>query len=196
MSIVGVILAAGKASRMGRVKQLLPFRGKTILQCVIDNAVASSLQEIVVVLGYQADLIEPLITGDAVTVVTNNNYKCGQSSSLKAGLMALPKQTEAVLFMLGDQPLVSSETINRILKAYQTSKGPVVLPVFNGKRGNPTLFSRETFLRMELLNGDSCTKILFEEYAGRIITVPVDDDSIHFDVDTEADYLRLLEYSE
>ena len=193
MSIAGVILAAGEASRMGRVKQLLPFRGKTVLQWVIDNAVASSLQRVVLVLGHRADLIEPLIAGEKVTVIKNGDYTTGQSSSVKAGMKALPAGTDAVLFLLGDQPLVAPETINRILDAYRTSRSPIVLPVFNGKRGNPVLFSRETFPRLYALAGDSGARPFFEEYAGRIQQVQVNDPYIHFDVDTEEDYQRLLE---
>lgn len=191
--VAAIILAAGEGSRMGTTKQLLPFRGKTILECVVDNALASSLHQVVVVLGHQADLLMPLLKNRAVHVVINNDYRRGQSSSLKAGLRALTEQTGAALFMLGDQPLVTPETINRILEAYRHSPAPVVLPVFDGKRGNPVLFSRETFQKMQLLGDDCGARPLFEEYAGRIVTVPVEDGSIHFDVDTEADYRRLLE---
>lgn len=193
MSIAGVILAAGEASRMGRVKQLLPFKGKTVLQWVIDNAAASSLQRVVVVLGHCAGLIEPAIAGEKVTVVVNEDYKSGQSSSVKAGMRALPEGSDAVLFLLGDQPLVAPETINRVLDAYRSTHSPIVLPVFNGKRGNPVLFSRETFPALDALAGDSGARPLFEEYAARILQVQVDDPYIHFDVDTEEDYLRLLE---
>ncbi len=191
--VAGIILAAGKSSRMGRTKQLLPFRGQTILECVVDCALASSLQRVIVVLGHQADALEPLLKGRDVTVVINCLYDKGQSTSLKAGLRAVTEEDEAVLFLLGDQPLVTPETINRILTAYETSPAsPIVLPVFEGKRGNPVLFSRETFSRLETLSEDQGARPLFEEYAGRILPVPVADPSIHFDIDTEGDYQRLL----
>ncbi len=193
LEVVGIILAAGQSSRMGSVKQMLSFKGKTILQRVIDNAVASSLGRVVVVLGYRADMIAPTIADKDVTVVINEDYESGQSSSIKAGLQALPDGTDAVLFMLGDQPLVAPGTINQVLDAYRISESPIVLPVFDGKRGNPVLFSRETFQRLNLLEGDSGARPLFEEYAGRIRQLPVDDSCIHFDVDTEEDYSRLLE---
>lgn len=192
-NVVGVILAAGEGSRMGAVKQMLRFRGRTILECVIDNAIASTLQKVVVVIGHRVDLIEPMLTGKDVTIVINGEYKTGQSSSIKAGLRALPEQTGAVLFMLGDQPLVTPETINLIVNAFQDSHSHIVLPACNGKRGNPALFSRETFTRMETLSGDCGARPLFQEYAGHILQVPVGDRSIHFDVDTEEDYRRLLE---
>jgi molybdenum cofactor cytidylyltransferase len=192
-NIVGIILAAGEGSRMGAVKQLLRFKGKTILQWVIDNALSSSLQKVVVILGHRADLIEPLITGKAVQVVINNDYQQGQSSSIKAGLRALPEGTEAVMFLLGDQPLVVPETINVLLSAFLESGAPIVLPVFCGKRGNPVIFGRETFQRLESLDGDCGGRSIFQEYVGKILQVPVGDPYIRFDLDTEVDYRRLLE---
>lgn len=177
---------------MGRTKQQLPFRGKTVLECVVDSALASLLHRVVVVLGYQADLLVPLLKGRDVTVALNPLYASGQSSSLKAGLRALTEETEAALFLLGDQPLVTPETIGLILAAYATSPSPIVLPVFEGRRGNPALFSRETFPRIAALKDDCGARPLFEEYAGRILKVPVSDPAIHFDIDTEEDYRRLL----
>ena len=191
--VTGIVLAAGKGSRMGRTKQLLPFRGQTILECVVDSALASSLQRVIVVLGHQAEVMEPLLRGRDVTVVFNPLYDSGQSSSLKAGLREVTEETGAVLFLLGDQPLVTTGTINRILSAYETAPtSPIVMPVFEGKRGNPVLFSRATFPRLETLSVDCGARPLFEEYAGNILLVPVTDPFIHFDIDTEEDYRRLL----
>lgn len=177
---------------MGRTKQLLPFRGKTLLECVVESALSSSLHRVVVVLGHQADALDILLKNSAVDVVANPDYRLGQSSSLKAGLRAVSGETEAVLFLLGDQPLVSPALIDRIVTAYAESHSPIVLPVCDGRRGNPVLFSRETFARLELLKDDCGARPLFEEYANRLLAVPVTDHAIHFDIDTEEDYERLL----
>jgi molybdenum cofactor cytidylyltransferase len=178
---------------MGRTKQLLPFRGQTILECVVDSALASSLQQVVVVLGHQADALERLLKGRDVTVVVNTLYGNGQSSSLKAGLRAVSEESEAILFILGDQPLITHSLIDRILAAYAVYPSPVVLPFFEGRRGNPVLFSRETFPRLETLREDCGARPLIKEYAGHILQLPVDDPSIHFDIDTEDDYRSLLQ---
>jgi molybdenum cofactor cytidylyltransferase len=194
LQVTGIVLAAGKSSRMGRTKQLLPFRGTTILECVVDNALASALQRVIVVLGHQADEVESLLKGREVTVVINPLHGSGQSSSLKAGMRAVAAQTDAVLFLLGDQPLVTPATINTILSAFEVSPAsPVIQPVFQGKRGNPVLFSRETFPRFTTLTEDHGARTLFGEYADRILQVPIDDPNIHFDIDTEEDYRRLLQ---
>lgn len=192
--VVGVVLAAGEGTRMGGlVKQMLPFKGKPIVEWVVDNAVASLLQSVVVVIGHRADLVEPVLAGKDVTVVINSDYRSGQSSSIKSGMAALPEWADAALFLLGDQPLVSPADINLLLDAYHASSAPIVLPVHKGIRGNPALFSRETFRRMELLKGDSGARALFGEYAGRILQAPVENGFIHFDIDTEEDYRRLLQ---
>lgn len=193
MNIAGVILAAGEGTRMGgAVKQTLPFNGKTVLEQTIDNATASLLQQIFVVIGYRADLIEPLLSGRDVTVVNNSDYLKGQSSSLKAGLRALPEGVDAALFLLGDQPLVAPQTINRIENGFKRSQSPIVLPVYKGVRGNPVLFSRETFSHLLSLDGDSGGRTLFREYDGRLLELEVDDPHILFDLDTLEDYCELL----
>ena len=191
--VAGIILAAGEGTRMGRTKQSLPFRGKTILECVVESALASGLHRVVAVLGHQADLLEPLLEKSGVEVVVNPLYRQGQSSSLKSGLYALTVESEAALFLLGDQPLVTPALIDRILAAYRASPSPIVLPLFEGRRGNPVLFSRETFPRIEALGEDCGARPLFQEYAARLLSVPVDDPAIHFDIDTQEDYQRLLQ---
>ncbi len=191
--VTGIVLAAGEGRRMGRTKQLLPFRGQTVLECVVDSALASSLERVIVVLGHQAGIVEPLLKRRNVSVVINPCYGNGQSSSLKAGLHVVTEETDAVLFLLGDQPLITPETINSILAAYQISPAsPIVIPIFEHKRGNPVLFSRETFDRIEALTGDCGARTIFEEYADKTLQVTVADPSIHFDVDTEEDFCRLL----
>ena len=194
--ITGIILAAGRGRRMGRTKQLLPFRGQTILECVVEHALASSLERVVVVLGYQAAVIGPLLKGKNVTIVCNPRYDSGQSSSLKAGMQAVSEDAEAVLFLLGDQPLVTPQIINLILAAYATTPGPIIQPEFAGKRGNPVLFSRETFPSIQAVTGDCGARPLFDEYAGRILRVPVDDPAIQMDIDSEEDYRRLQEWEQ
>ncbi|MFA7280991.1 MAG: molybdenum cofactor cytidylyltransferase [Sterolibacterium sp.] len=192
-NVTGIILAAGEGLRMGVTKQLLPFRGATILECVVSNALASPLQQIIVVLGHQAEAIAPKLNNNDVTVVNNPNYRLGQSTSLKAGMQKLAADAEAILFLLGDQPLVTPAIIELILSAYRDSGSPIVLPSFAGRRGNPVLFSKETFSRIEALSDDCGARPLFVEYAARLLTVPVENPAIHFDIDTPEDYQRLLQ---
>jgi molybdenum cofactor cytidylyltransferase len=176
---------------MGRPKQLLPFRGSTVIECIVDSALKTSLSKVVVVLGHRADELRPLLEKRDVTVVINPEYKRGQSSSIQVGLDAVRQDVDAVLFLLGDQPLITPETIDCLISAYASSSGPIVMPLFNGKRGNPVLFDRQTFERIDALKGDTGARVLFQEYAEQIVEVPFHDPSVRFDIDTEQDYLLL-----
>lgn len=189
--IAGVVLAAGDSSRMGRPKQTLPFRGKTILEAVVDTALSSSLSRVVVVLGRHAAELNDLLAGRPVELVTNPDYLRGQSTSTKLGLQAVQDHADAALFLLGDQPLVSLATIESLLEAYRQQQSPIIQPVFAGRRGNPVLFGRETYAHFAALADDQGARALFKLYGGRVRQLPVPDPYIHFDIDTEADYLHL-----
>jgi molybdenum cofactor cytidylyltransferase len=176
---------------MGRSKQLLPFRGSTVIECIVDSALKASLHKVVVVLGHKAEELRPLLTGHDVMVIHNSDYKRGQSSSIQAGLDAVREEVDAVLFLLGDQPLITPETIDSLLSAYASSPSPIVMPLFKGRRGNPVLFDRQTFERIDALTGDTGARVIFQEYADQIVEVPFHDSSVHFDIDTEQDYKAL-----
>lgn len=191
--VAGVILAAGSSSRMGQPKQLLPFRGQSVLECVVDCAVNSSLDRVVVVLGHRAAQLRALLAGREVTVVVNRAYRTGQSSSIQAGLREVRDVADAVVFLLGDQPLITPGIIASLLDAYRRTPGPIVQPVFDGRGGNPVLFDRQTFERIDALSGDTGARLLFREYADRIVEVPLDDPAVHFDIDTLQDYALLRE---
>ncbi len=191
--VAGIVLAAGEGRRMGKLKQSLPVRGKSMLETVVDKALASSLHRVVVVLGYHADRLAPLLSNRPVTVVINRDYREGQASSLKAGLRELTPESDAALFLLGDQPLVSSETLDGILVAYQRMNAPIIAPIYGGKRGNPVLLGRELFPLVEDLKGDTGARGILAGHRDMLFSLPVADPKILFDVDTEEDYRCLLE---
>lgn len=191
--VAGIVLAAGEGRRMGMLKQLLPVCGKTMLETMVDTALASSLHRVVVVLGHQAELLAPLLEKRPVTVVINREYREGQASSLQAGLRALDTESDAALFLLGDQPLVSRETVDGIVTAFLKATTPIIAPFCGGRRGNPVLFGKETFPLLEDLQGDAGARGILIEHSDMVMPLPVEDSGVLFDVDTEEDYLRLLE---
>lgn len=193
--VAGIVLAAGVSSRMGRPKQLLPFRGQTILECVVDGALRSPLDKVIVVLGHKFESLSSLLAERDATVVLNSRYERGQGSSVKAGLREVRGEVDAVLFLLGDQPLVTWKTIGRLIDSYGRRPSPIVLPIYNGKRGNPVLFDSLLFDRLASLPDEVGARVLFHQYADRILQVPVSDPGIHFDIDTEQDFqdLRKME---
>ncbi len=191
--VSGIILAAGKSTRMGRIKALLPFRGKNILECIISHAQHSLLEQIIIVLGFGAEQIQKGAVLKPASIIINKDYEQGQSTSLKTGLSAVSEKTDAVLFILGDQPLISSEVINSLIDGYQRTRAPFVIPVFEGKRGNPVLIDRTVFHRINSLSGDTGARRLFNEYADRIAEIDVKTNGILFDLDDWDDYQALKE---
>lgn len=191
--VAGVILAAGSSSRIGEVKQLLGFRQTTVLGEVIKNASRSLLDEVILVLGHGADEIRKALRFEGVRVVINEEHVQGQSTSLRAGLSNVSEDTDAVMFILGDQPLVGPEVMNALIDGYCRTRAPIVLPTHRGRRGNPVVIDRTLFARVESITGDVGARVLFQEYAEEIVEIDVEDDSIHFDLDTWEDYQKLLD---
>jgi molybdenum cofactor cytidylyltransferase len=189
--IAGVILAAGKASRMGTPKQLLPYKETTILGEVLKNALQSALDPLIVVLGFMADEIRRRIDFDAATVVIADGYDLGQSASLKAGLSHIPDDCDAALFLLGDQPLITVNIINTLIEGYRQSKNDILIPTYRGKRGSPVLIARPLFPQLNTLTGDTGARVIFEKFANSIKEVEMGDGSAGIDIDTPADYQKL-----
>jgi len=190
--VSGIILAAGSSSRMGRLKQLMPFGKTTLLGQVVQNACSSALHEIIVVLGYRAEKIESAIDFSGTKVVRNTAYPKGHSTSLIKGLETVSSPCDAALFLLGDQPLIHASIIDILIEASNTSSAQIIVPHYNGLRGNPVLITRSLFPRLEALTGDTGPRVLFKEFKDRLLKVPVFDNAILMDVDTMDDYDKLL----
>ncbi|MEX1298552.1 MAG: nucleotidyltransferase family protein [Desulfotignum sp.] len=195
--VAGIILAAGCGSRMGRAKQLLPFGDTTLLGRVIATAGAAGLDAVFVVLGFEAGQIRRMLhrtssgrTG--IQFVDNPDWHKGQSSSVSAGLKDLPPDMNGALFLLGDQPLVTVQTINQLVFAFQTTDHWILAPRFKGQRGNPVLVASPLFDRLTQPAGDAGARILFEEFRHRMHCLDVDDPGILKDVDTPEDYDALV----
>jgi xanthine dehydrogenase accessory factor len=158
----GVILAAGASTRMGRPKQLLTLEGKPLLQYVIDAASASKLDEVIVVLGANADEIRASVTlpnDGKVRVVVNDRHAKGLSESLRAGLAAAASRSTAVAILLGDQPRVSTDLIDRMLAAHSVAGKPATRPIFGGvgdarTPGHPVVLARTLWTALRELEGD------------------------------------------
>jgi len=210
--VAGIILAAGCGSRMGTTKQLLPFEHTTLLGRVIATARAAMLDTLILVLGSEAgrvrqslgltrlplthpdlthrNLTHPDMTG--IHVVENPDWPQGQSFSVAAGLKALPPDTGGALFLLGDQPLVTVRTINRLVSVFQTTGHWIVAPYHKGQRGNPVLVAGALFDRLKHPAGDAGARVLFDEFKHRMLCLDVGDPGILMDVDTPEDYAALV----
>jgi molybdenum cofactor cytidylyltransferase len=173
---------------MGGPKQLLRLGRVTVLEQVLKTFRASKADEVLVVLGVHSGVTRGRLLG--AKVVLNPDSSGGISSSIRVGLAAIDRNSEAVLFGLADKPFVSVATINRIIASYQTSRIGIVIPVYRGRRGNPVLFARDFFDQLGTLSGDVGGKAVIRKHAESIREVEVDDDGILVDIDTRADFER------
>ena len=168
VTIAGVILAAGKATRIGICKQLLPFKDKTILEQVVTHARKADLAPLMIVLGHDAEKIQHQIDLTSTHVVIARQYAAGQSASLKAGVAAVPLHCDGALFLLGDQPLITTEIIDKVVVAYRDTLQDIIIPTYQGVRGNPVLIARSLFHVLDSITGDTGARVLFERYPKRV----------------------------
>ena len=186
--VSALLLAAGESQRMGRLKQLLPLGGSTLIEVVLENLLRSRLQEVIVVLGFGAEEIRPRVEAKGVRVAVNPRYKEGMASSLRVGLDALDPRAEGILVALADQPFIPPEVIDRLIEAFQgTSKG-IVVPTFQGRRGHPVIFHRRYMEELRSLSGDQGGRKLLHRNPEDLLGVEVDCPGVITDIDTLEDY--------
>lgn len=183
-----IILAAGESRRMGKVKLLLPFGEKTIIETVIDSVIQSDIDEVLVVLGSNAENIAEKIRNYPLMTTVNPNFRDGMLSSIQWGFENVPESIEAVLVMLGDQPLVTSSVINRIIQTYKQTKKGIILPVYHKRRGHPILIDFKYRDEVKQINPDTGLRELVHNHTQDILEVEVDDPGILKDIDTLEDY--------
>jgi molybdenum cofactor cytidylyltransferase len=188
--ISGIILAAGKSERLGRPKQLALLGGEPVLRHVIRQALRSCLNEVIVVLGHEAERIASAVGEMGQRTIINLNYAAGQSTSLRAGLNAIDPRAGAVIVLLGDQPRVDPALIDRLIERFQATGARIVRPVYAGCPGNPVLFARSLFPELMAVTGDEGARSLIQRLRHEVALVPVDGPPPR-DLDTEDDY-RLL----
>jgi molybdenum cofactor cytidylyltransferase len=188
--IWAIILAAGESKRMGSPKMLLPFNGGTMLERVISNVRASAVNKILVVLGSDKDKVLTLVERTSVNHCLNENYTDGMLSSVKCGFRSLPQNFSAVLIFQGDQPLISPDTINNVIKARQTSGKEILIPIFEGKRGHPLLVGKKFRKEIETMESDQGLRALSARHPEEVFEVETDDPGILKDFDTYDEYLK------
>lgn len=189
-STVGlIILAAGASTRMGTPKQLLAYRGCTLIRHMAKVAIASYCQPIAVVLGANAERIKPEISQLPIQIVENQQWEEGMSTSIRVGLealLAMNPNLEAVAIALCDQPFVSSPTLERIIEAYHLTGKPIIASEYSGTLGVPALFNRTLFSELMTLKSTEGAKKLIKKHTHEVFSVPFPEGAI--DIDTPKDY--------
>lgn len=190
--ITGLVLAAGLSKRMGEPKQSLLLAGKTILDWSTDAFLSSSVDDIIVILNSSTPRKHE--TSRRLRYVVNPDPSRGLSSSLKLGVLSVRKGVEAVVVGLGDKPLVLPGTIDALVEAYRRTRADIVVPVFEGKRGNPILFQKSMFGSILKLSGDVGAREVISGHEDVVSEVPVGDRGILLDIDTPSDVDRALAF--
>ena len=191
--ISGLILGAGSSQRLGQPKQLLPFGGTTLLGWVVVQAKrAAGLDELVVVLGRASDQIRQQIEFGTAKVVDNPVFGEGCASSYRVGIGALDPKSEAIIIILGDQPGIKPNVIDRVAEEWRQGESQIALCSYRGRKGHPMIFARPLFDQLLALHGDKAAWKLVDAYPDLVQEIEFD---LPFpeDINTRADFDRLTE---
>jgi molybdenum cofactor cytidylyltransferase len=185
-AIAAIVLGAGRSSRMGGPNKLLAeINGKPLIRMVVEQALAAHARPVLVVTGHQRERVEAALSGLPVRLVHNPQFADGLGTSLKAGIAALPSDIDGAIVCLGDMPQVDAALIDRLIGAIDPDKGALIaVPVIDGKRGNPVVWSRRFFPDLMTVEGDIGARYLIGRYAEAVAEVPVDGTAALTDVDT------------
>lgn len=184
--VAALVLAAGQSRRMGPANKLLiPVDDKPMVRHVVDALEGARIETVHVVIGHEAEAVKQVLTGHNVSFTLNPHFDEGLSTSLQAGLAALPDDIDAVLVCLGDMPGIRATDIEAIIRAYDPSEGhAIVVPTHQGKRGNPVLWDRRFFEAMTSISGDTGARHLIGENEDLVIEVKMADSAVLEDFDT------------
>ena len=185
-----IILAAGSSSRFGQAKQLLDYHGKPFICAIAEKALQAELSPIIVVTGAEDDEIRNALKDLPIEIAHNPNWKEGQSSSIQAGIKSLPTKTGSAIFLLADQPQVTSTVLRALVEEHQRTLKPVIAPMVEDRRANPVLFDRATFPALLELQGGIGGRGIFSKFSPSYILWL--DSSLLLDVDTNREYQNLL----
>ena len=169
----------------GPNKLLAEFRGKTLVRIVTEQALASKAKGVIVVTGHQAAEVEKALRGLKVKFVHNPDFAAGLAGSVKAGIAAVPDDADGAVVCLGDMPLIDAHLIDRLIEAFAPDSGSLIaVPVSDGRRGNPVLWSRRFFKELMTLDGDIGARHLITRHGETVAEVPVEGHGAFLDIDT------------
>jgi molybdenum cofactor cytidylyltransferase len=195
--IPAVILAAGRSTRMGQPKALLSLGGsETFLTRIIRTFEAAAVEDVVVVLGHEADAIVESVTrvGLRPRFVVNKDFDKGQLSSMVAGVRAIDRPgVIAMLLTLVDVPFVTAATVRSVAARYRATHAPIVRPVKGALHGHPVLIDRTLFERLRAADPEAGAKPVVRAHVSEAGNVPIEDEGAYFDIDTPEEYARAME---
>jgi molybdenum cofactor cytidylyltransferase len=191
--IAAIVLAAGRSTRMGAANKLLAdVAGKPMVRHAVEAALASQARPVLVVTGHQANEVRAALAGLDVAYVANPDFATGLSTSLKAGIRALPNDVAGALVLLGDMPRLEAAHLDAMIAPFASEGGTaIVVPVHQARRGNPVLWPADLFAEMLALEGDVGARGLMAGHAHRVREIDLGTDAVLMDVDTAEALARL-----
>jgi molybdenum cofactor cytidylyltransferase len=191
----GIILAAGASTRFGRPKQLLRLKDRCLIEWVLDAALNSELNRIVLVLGYAHQKIlralAEKLQHSKLSIEINPQYKKGQGHSLRVGLSKVKDDFAAVMFLLGDQPMVDAVTINYLLASFWSADKDICVPTFQGQRRSPSVFSQKFYKHILEIKGDIGARQIIKTHPDRVLEIEIKNPLFFLDIDTPEDFERI-----
>jgi molybdenum cofactor cytidylyltransferase len=191
----GIVLAAGMSTRLGQPKHLVQVDGKTLLARVVSAALESELSEVVVVLGHESARVLAALGSlgrhERLRTVVNDKYEDGMAGSLQAGLLLVKERYPAVMFLLGDQPLIDCATINLLLRRFWSADKDICVPKQGERRGNPVCFCRRFYEQILGIRGDTGAREIILRHPQDVLWIEIDSPSFFLDIDCAEDLERL-----
>ena len=189
--ISAILLAAGQSKRMnGENKLTKEIQGTPVIKHSVKNILASSINELIIVLGYQKEIIEKLIDkNEKIKFVFNKNFESGMASSIKTGLNNFSEKTEAFFICLGDMPMVNSNIYNQLINSRNQKN--IIVPTYNGQHGNPVLFDKSMKEKIMDITGDVGAKKILELNKDKIFYLEINDQSIVKGFNNQDDFSSL-----
>ena len=189
--ISAILLTAGQSKRMnGENKLTKEIKGSPLIKLSVKNILASSINELIVVLGYQKEIIEKLIDkNEKIKFVFNKDFESGMASSIKTGLNNLSEKTEAFFICLGDMPMVNHDIYNQLIKSKDNKE--IIVPTYKGQQGNPVLFNKSMKEKVIDISGDIGAKKILELNKDKILNLKINDQSITMGFDTQDNFNSL-----
>jgi len=203
--VTGVVLAAGESRRMGTNKLLLPWGETTVLGRTLANVGTAAVHDLLLITGHERTRVEAMAISEWATaragasgsasggqfpILYNHDYANGMLTSVQAAVRALPASAGAILVMLGDQPMVTTNTIDRLLYAYAATPAGLVAPTYGGRRGNPVIIDRRYFDELLALPADAAPRVLLARHTDDLLAVEVEDEAVLIDLDRPEEYAR------
>ena len=194
--LAAVILSGGASQRMGSPKALLPYQGRPFLEHLLDVTHHPKISARRVVLGVHAEPIAKAIHLAADEVVINGDWEKGQISSIQAGLKSLPDGLDGILLCLVDHPLISANLVADLVAAFYASQAPIVLPLFEGRRGHPVIFSAKLFSELQAAPQDVGARAVVWAHRAEIHQFPTNEEGCVLNLNDPDTFARVTRSSE